>query len=114
MGFLVTDSAGNVYHLYNLGNCYNITLIRRLIVTGIASQSGNVSAVYSLSQNYPNPFNPSTTIKFELPRASLVNLSVFDILGRVVSVLVNDRREAGVHDRSCRRASCYFSGDDYR
>ena len=43
-------------------------------------------------------FNPSTTIKFELPKASQVNLSVFDIVGREVSVLVNERRDAGVYE----------------
>jgi hypothetical protein len=53
---------------------------------------------FQLSQNYPNPFNPSTTIKFELPKASPVGLTVYDILGRGVSVLVNDRRDAGVHE----------------
>jgi hypothetical protein len=53
---------------------------------------------FSLRQNYPNPFNPSTTIKFELPKSSVVTLSVFDILGREVSVLVNDRRDAGVYE----------------
>ena len=53
---------------------------------------------YVLNQNYPNPFNPSTTIKYELPKASLVRLSVYDMLGRQVSVLVDERRDAGVHE----------------
>jgi hypothetical protein len=97
-GFCVYDSAGN-YYQYQWG--YNFTLTRKLIVTGIPSQSGNVPGVYSLSQNYPNPFNPSTTIKFELPRTSQVSLTVYDILGRVVSVLVNERRDAGVHEVKC-------------
>jgi hypothetical protein len=50
-----------------------------------------------LIQSYHNPFNPSTTIKYELPKSSAVRLSVFDILGREVSVLVNERRVAGVY-----------------
>jgi hypothetical protein len=51
-----------------------------------------------LHQNYPNPFNPSTTIKYALPKSMMVRLSVYDILGREVSVLVKERRDAGVHE----------------
>jgi hypothetical protein len=51
-----------------------------------------------LYQNFPNPFNPNTTIKYELPKAARVNLSVFDILGCKVSMLVNERKDAGVYE----------------
>ncbi|MEO8666473.1 MAG: T9SS type A sorting domain-containing protein [Ignavibacteria bacterium] len=53
---------------------------------------------FLLYNNYPNPFNPSTTIKFDLPVESNVNLSIFDITGREISVLVNDKLSAGTHE----------------
>lgn len=53
---------------------------------------------FSLLQNYPNPFNPGTTMKFELPTSPEVRLSIVDIPGREVTVLVSERRDAGVHE----------------
>jgi hypothetical protein len=65
--------------------------------TGI-TEKGTLPTETVLMQNYPNPFNPTTTITYELPRPSKVKLSVYDMLGREVSVLVNERRDAGVHE----------------
>jgi hypothetical protein len=53
---------------------------------------------FMLYNNYPNPFNPSTTIRYELPKSSMVRLSVYDILGREVSVLVNEKKNAGSYE----------------
>jgi hypothetical protein len=54
-------------------------------------------SVFHLMQNYPNPFNPSTTIEFSVPRSGLVSLTVCDLLGREVAVLVNGERAAGTY-----------------
>ena len=53
---------------------------------------------YQLSQNYPNPFNPTTTITFDLPKASHVEMVVFDAMGREVATLVEGALSAGRHD----------------
>jgi hypothetical protein len=52
---------------------------------------------FALNQNYPNPFNPRTTLSFELPKASEYQLSVFNVLGQVVSEFSGEA-EAGVHE----------------
>ncbi len=57
-----------------------------------------VPGAFALLQNYPNPFNPSTTIRYEIPGVSEVRMSVFDMLGREVTVLVNERKDAGVYE----------------
>jgi hypothetical protein len=52
---------------------------------------------YQLYQNYPNPFNPSTIIKYQIPKLSVVTLKVYDILGREVSTLINEEKPAGIY-----------------
>ncbi len=52
---------------------------------------------FALHQNYPNPFNPSTTVRFDLPEAADVRLVVYDLLGREVVRLVNERLEPAYH-----------------
>ena len=55
-------------------------------------------AAVTMSQNHPNPFNPATTIRFELARGGLVNLSVYDAAGAFVAPIVNTTFGAGPHD----------------
>lgn len=52
-------------------------------------------SVYALHQNYPNPFNPKTTIRFDLPKDSNVNIYIYDILGRITKKLIDNKQNAG-------------------
>lgn len=75
---------------------------------GVTGNRGNESITslpteYSLAQNYPNPFNPSTTINYELPESGQVTLKIYDLLGKEVATLVNEKMEAG-------RYSATFNG----
>jgi len=54
---------------------------------------------FSLSQNYPNPFNATTTFTFSLRSSIFANLTIYDLLGREVAPLVNEKLEAGTHAR---------------
>ncbi len=61
----------------------------------INPESGMMPKTFFLSQNYPNPFNPVTKINFAIPKAGFVSLKVYDLLGREVSNLINEEKQAG-------------------
>jgi hypothetical protein len=50
---------------------------------------------YALHQNYPNPFNPITTLRYDIPENALVNIIIYDMLGRQVKTLINQTQDAG-------------------
>jgi hypothetical protein len=52
---------------------------------------------FNLSQNYPNPFNPTTKIEYDLPVSAGVRIEIFDILGRRVKTLIDERKETGFY-----------------
>ena len=51
--------------------------------------------VFALHQNYPNPFNPITTLRYDLPENGMVNITIYDMLGREVKTLINQTQDAG-------------------
>ena len=62
--------------------------------TGVRATAA-VPKDFVLFQNYPNPFNPTTVISYQLPTAGHVVIKVYDVLGREVTTLVNERKSAG-------------------
>ena len=52
---------------------------------------------FTLHQNYPNPFNPTTTLKYDLPEDSFVDITVYDMLGNVVRNLINTKNHLAIN-----------------
>ena len=67
-------------------------------VTSVEISQGTQPEEFTLRQNHPNPFNPSTTIQFTLAKRATVKLTIFDILGREVAVLVHETLDRGSHN----------------
>lgn len=82
---------------------------------GVPGTSGDPGVVRTLElrQNYPNPFNPVTMIEYALPRSGFVSLSVVNVLGQEVAVLVDEEMEAGNHrvafDATGMASGAYFA-----
>ena len=93
------------YEDMNCSQAGNYDYTASAIVRGVCDYIGiNLSEIetetflpesYVLHQNYPNPFNPTTTIGYELPEDAMVNITIYDMMGRMVKTLVNSKQAAG-------------------
>jgi len=88
----------NVQANVNCGSCvsaYATAQYFQIGPIGIKQETEIRPTEYSLSQNFPNPFNPSTTITFDLPVSGIVQIKVYDVLGREIKTLLNEFKNAG-------------------
>jgi photosystem II stability/assembly factor-like uncharacterized protein len=74
----------------------NGTILKNSNLSSVLTNT--VTKYFSLSQNYPNPFNPTTKIKYQLPELSKVKLTIYDVLGREVKILVNEEKPTGNYE----------------
>jgi hypothetical protein len=92
------NSAVAMEYSRNLGTGDGIELMKFSPAVGVAHLKDEVPQDFLLVQNYPNPFNPSTGIRFQVPGVSDVKLVVYDLLGREVATLVNERKAPGSYE----------------
>lgn len=109
---LAMESESNIFHLVYKGEP-GLYYGRLDNATGMEENTiHNKTAEIQIGGIYPNPFNSVSTIKFALDKPQDVKLSVYDLLGRRIAVLIDDYREAGVHeitfDASSLSSGVYF------
>lgn len=68
------------------------------VISGINPLGTEIPKEYKMYENYPNPFNPTTKIRFDLPKTSHTSLSIYDITGKEVEMLVNENLSAGKYE----------------
>ncbi len=121
LGVYVSTNSGGLWSTYSNGMPYalvfDLTIVypnrhiratthgngvyERSLVTnpllGIIKNS-EVPKDFKLYQNYPNPFNPTTKIRYQLPKSEYITINVFDITGKLVRTLVNEKQNAGIYE----------------
>jgi hypothetical protein len=100
--FITIISNGNKLFNYWMddfsGNYQIWSSIIDLTAIGIRKIESEVPNSFSLSQNYPNPFNPNTNIRYQIPKDGFVTLKVYDMLGHLITTLVNEHQVTGTYE----------------
>jgi len=107
--YTTSNDGSNIYEIIDLdgdgflelietfysGTYQSIKIISTSAQTVSVSNHNEIVKDYELKQNYPNPFNPNTTIEYNLNRTSGVKVIIYDILGKEISTLVNEKQQTG-------------------
>ncbi len=108
-GGIFESTNGNPWRLINNDSRFEVLTLfgKRLYAGGVGVYAMDISTsvstdvppveTFRLDNNYPNPFNPSTAISYQLSAVSNVTLKVYDVLGREVATLVNEKQNPGEH-----------------
>jgi len=100
LGQQILYANGNSVNLngFNTGDQWNFAPNKNInVVQPTSVNETSVINSFKLSQNFPNPFNPTTTIGFGIKEKGNVRMSVFDLIGEEIRVLLNEEKEAGNH-----------------
>ena len=115
---LVTDRILNIHFGALKDNALLNGLIIESISTGIFRKSNSLLNKFYLKQNFPNPANPKTTILYQLPIEADVVLSIHNIIGQEIKILLNEKQSAGIYnidwDASNVASGIYFYKIDAR
>ena len=99
---LTVSDNGSYFHcsVLNCGNLFPVYSNKAYlaVITDVDDNHSRLPNFYNIYQNYPNPFNPTTKIRFDIPKQTWVKLSIYDILGREVSVLVDKGMYPGSYE----------------
>jgi hypothetical protein len=101
---ITTEEGSHKYSFYALAKDFvgNVessrpAIISSNVVNSVSCNENIYPNKFSLNQNYPNPFNPTTIIEYSVPKYSHVSIKIYDILGKEVSTLVNEKHNAGLY-----------------
>ena len=89
---------GDTLYIYTTKGISFYDTLEIFNLTSDVKPTNQLPLSYNLAQNYPNPFNPTTIINYSVPKAGLVTINVYDILGREIKQLVNEQKNAGTYN----------------
>jgi hypothetical protein len=91
---LVSDGSRGIHNPFYVLAIYNASMN----IIGVKPTSNEIPTRFELAQNYPNPFNPTTTIKFSIAKTSNVTIKIYDVMGKEINTLVNQKMTPGKYD----------------